>query len=216
MTRAPDVEPPDDAPYRESPWWPYLSAHVADDDPKDVLGGPLAVQGQQEQGTVNWVLPGKRTLDPAVFGTADNPEGAEQPAMLVGVPPPARETADGDGQRTAQPTPFSDKAEQVEGSVDMTLIDATATDAATTEDRIDFEATFTSPDGADYRVVVERPAPMAGSSPPPAGWSPTSSRTASPTGAPASCPPSTTTRPCKARRPSSATARSSPKAAPPT
>jgi hypothetical protein len=116
------------------------------------------VQGEQEQGTVNWVLPGKRRLDPTVFGTADNPKGTEQPAMLVGVPPPAREPAGDGGQRTQQPTPFSDEAEQVEGSVEMTLIDATATDAATTEDRIAFEATFTAPDGADYRVVIDKAA----------------------------------------------------------
>jgi hypothetical protein len=157
-TTAPDVEPPDDAPFRQSPWWPYLSSHIDDDDPRDVVGGPIEITASQTQGAVNWVMPGKRELDPTIFGTADDPKGAEKPAMLLGVPPPARESADG-SQRTKQPTPFSDKAKAVEGSLDMTVVDATATDAGVSKDQIDFEATFTAPDGAEYRVVIERPAP---------------------------------------------------------
>lgn len=43
VTRAPNVQPPDDAPYQESPWWPYLSAHVDDEDPKEVVGGPIEI-----------------------------------------------------------------------------------------------------------------------------------------------------------------------------
>ncbi|PSO52035.1 MAG: hypothetical protein BRC31_05530, partial [Actinobacteria bacterium QS_5_72_10] len=87
-TTAPDVEPPDDAPFRQSPWWPYLSSHIDDDDPRDVVGGPIEISATQTQGAVNWVMPGKRELDPTIFGTADDPKGTEKPAMLLGVPPP--------------------------------------------------------------------------------------------------------------------------------
>ena len=42
----------------------------------------------------------------------------------------------------------------------MTVVDATATDGATTKDRIDFEAIFMAPDGqGEYRVVVKEAAP---------------------------------------------------------
>ena len=43
------------------------------------------------------------------------------------------------------------------GSVDMTVVDATAIDGSRTKDKIDFEASFQLPDGANYRVVCKKP-----------------------------------------------------------
>ncbi|MEX2551520.1 MAG: hypothetical protein WD627_00765 [Actinomycetota bacterium] len=150
---------PPDGPYTESPWWPYLQAHMDDESPRDVLGGPITVEATQEEGTVNWVLPGPRKLDPTIFGTADDPRGTEKPGPMVGVPEAARETLDDGSQVTAEPVPFSDNFESVSGSLEMSAVDITATDAATTKDRLEMTASFTSPDGHDYEVVASKVAP---------------------------------------------------------
>lgn len=123
-----------------------------------MLGGPITVEASQGEGTVNWVLPGPRRLDPTIFGTADEPRGAEMPAPMIGVPVAARTSGEG-GQVTAMPVPFSDNFKAVSGSLTMTAVDATATDAATTRDRLEMTAEFTSPDGHDYRVEASKVAP---------------------------------------------------------
>lgn len=147
--------------YKQSPWWPYLSAHIENENPPDIIGGPITVHVTQESGGANWTFPGPRKLDPTVFGTADKPKGTELPALILGVPEELRETLPDGTQQTKVPTPFSDKlVASTRGSVRMTVVDATATDGATTKDRIDFEATFEAPNGqGQYRVVVQKAAP---------------------------------------------------------
>jgi len=152
---------PADKPFLNSPWWPWLSAHIENETPPATLTGPITLHGEQaEGGAANFLLPGPRALDPTVFGTADNPMGTETPAIVLGVPEAMRAVADDGTLMTAGPTPFGNKVATVPGSVTMTLVDATATDSATTDDQIDFEAVFGSPNGQDtYRVVVKKAAP---------------------------------------------------------
>lgn len=147
--------------YKQSPWWPWLSAHVEDENPPDVVGGPITTSVSQESGPSFWILPSPRKLDPTIFGTADDPKGTELPSLFLGVPPDFRETLPDGTQQTKQPTPFGDKFASTEGArMQMRVVDATAIDGATTKDEIDFEATFSAPeDQGEYRVVVSKPAP---------------------------------------------------------
>lgn len=147
--------------YQQSPWWSYLSAHIENESPPDTLGGPIRTTLSQDGGGAFWVFPGKRELDPAVFGTPENPKGTEVPGIFLGVPEEMREIAEDGTYRTSVPTPFGDAFAALEnGSVNATVVDATAIDGATTKDEIDFEATFPAPmDQGQYRVVVSQAAP---------------------------------------------------------
>lgn len=140
----------------------YTQTHASVQDPADLLGGPLQVTLTQPSGGAGfWVFPGPRELDPAVFGTPGQPLGNwPGPWPLYGVPLEKRTTNDaGDTYTTtSEPTPFSDKFGSVAGSVDMTLVDATAIDGATTKDTIDFQTDFTDPKGEHhYTVTVKQP-----------------------------------------------------------
>jgi hypothetical protein len=137
-----------------------MSAHIENENPPDVVGGPITTTATQEDGAAFWVFPGPRKLDPAVFGTEDNPTGTEQPALFLGVPEAMRTVGEDGSLQTNVPTPFGDNFAAVEGaSVKHTVVDATAIDGATTKDEIDFEATFQAPEGqGEYRVVVQKPA----------------------------------------------------------
>ncbi len=158
----PMMPPPDDAPYMQSPWWPYLSAHVGDEDPFNPIapGFQYVYQATQEDGASNWILPSPRDLDPNIFGTPNDPQATEVPPMMLGMPEMARETRI-DGTQMTGPSPFGDVFATTDGaSLAMTVIDATATDAAMTNDRIAFDATFQAPEGqGEYRVVVGMAAP---------------------------------------------------------
>lgn len=147
--------------YMKSPWWPYLSAHINDENPGSVVGGPITVTVTQEDGTANWVFPGPRDLDPTVFGTSEQPQGTEVPPVILGVPETIRVMNEDGTQVTSIPTPFSDSFASTEGaSLSLTAVDATATDGATTNDSVAFEATFEAPDGqGEYRVTVSMAAP---------------------------------------------------------
>lgn len=146
--------------YEQSPWWPYMSAHIENENPPDVFGGPITTTATQENSAAFWVFPGPRKLDPTVFGTEENPIGTEQPALFLGVPEEMRTTGEDGSLQTSVPTPFGDNFAALEGaSVRSTAVDATAIDGATTKDEIDFEATFPAPEGqGEYRVVVQQPA----------------------------------------------------------
>jgi hypothetical protein len=146
----------EDGPYTQSPWWPYLSAHMEDESPRSIAGGPIGISITQEEGpAVFWILPSPRELDPTIFGTTDDPKATEAPP--IGVPLAGRESRNGNFV-TAKPVPASDKVAQVEGMLDLRLVDQTATDAAVTEDQVDLLATFTDPDGAGtYRIEVDTP-----------------------------------------------------------
>lgn len=147
--------------YQRSPWWPWLSAHIDNQNPPDVLGGPITTTVNQDEGPAFWVFPGPRRLDPTVFGTPEQPIGTEEPALFLGLPESMRTVTDDGVYQTSVPTPFGDDFASTDGaSVQMTLVDATAIDGATTKDQVDFEATFTAPeDQGEYRVVASQAAP---------------------------------------------------------
>jgi uncharacterized cupredoxin-like copper-binding protein len=127
---------------------------------------------------VYWVLPGPRRVDPAVFGTPQNPtmtgEGQVQRAkgpvkallqqlpILVGLPLPLRATTP-DGTRYTQttiPTPFGDRGRIVNGRLAVTYIDRQPTDTSgdpmATEDEARLELAFTDPAGHRYEVKLLR------------------------------------------------------------
>ena len=136
----------------------YTMGHAMRANPPDLLGGPLTVTVSQENGSTRLVLPGPRFLDPSVFGTPDNPVGFDPaPFPLLGVAQDLRKSLDGKYTFVDHATPFSDWREVGVGSVNMTVVDATAIDGDRTKDKIDFEATFELPDGNKYRVTSNKP-----------------------------------------------------------
>ncbi|MFQ5703767.1 MAG: hypothetical protein ACE5HT_07075 [Gemmatimonadales bacterium] len=139
----------------------YTKAHAMRDNPPDLLGGPFTVKVHQTNGSTRWVLPGPRFLDPSVFGTPDQPVGMDPaPFPLLGVPVNLRKSNGGSYTFVGQAAPFSDWREVGVGSVNMEVVDATAIDGARTKDKVNFEATFKSPDGKnEYRVVAKKPIP---------------------------------------------------------
>lgn len=145
----------------------YTKSHADNPSPPDLLGGPLTVTARQSAGATYFILPGPRRLDPSVFNTPYEPLGFDPaPKGLLGVPTKARNASDGAYTITKQATPFSDWAESSnDGSFHMTLVDATAVDGATTKDRVDFEASFTAPDGQRYRVTARKAIPHGGAYP---------------------------------------------------
>jgi len=139
----------------------YTHAHATNNNPPDRWGGAVTVSANQANGATQWVLPGPRDLDPAVFGTPDHPAGWEQaPFPLIGIPPKMRQSANGHYTIVDHATPFSNWRAIGTGGVQMRISDVTAIDGATTKDTIDFVAEFDSPDKMHhYKVVAKRPLP---------------------------------------------------------
>ena len=139
----------------------YSKSHADNRNPPDLLGGPLTVTATQSTGATYFVLPGPRRMDPAVFNTPYEPLGFDPaPKGLLGVPVEDRNASNGQYTITTMATPFSDWAESGnDGSFHMSLVDATAVDGARTKDRVDFEASFTAPDGQRYRVTSNKAIP---------------------------------------------------------
>lgn len=124
-----------------------------------VAGHPVVIRSKGS-GEVRWILPGKRALDPKVFGTPAAPLGFEPD---VGVPIAKRLTnADGTAfTTTAMPTAFSNKWAGISGHYHLRAIDATLFDDPDSKDHVKFSATFTSPDGATtYKVRVNKVIPV--------------------------------------------------------
>jgi len=139
----------------------YTMSHAKVANPPDLLGGPIKVGLVKKNTSIRWTLPGPRFVDPAVFGTPAHPVGWEQaPFPLIGMQPSWLRSEYGKYTFVNHATPFSDWMTVGVGSVKMNLVDATAIDGARTKDKIDFDATFKSPDGKfTYRVVVKKALP---------------------------------------------------------
>ncbi len=139
----------------------YAKGHAMISNPPDLLGGALRVSLVKKNTSTHWVLPGPRFLDPVVFGNSAHPVGFEQaPFPLIGIPPGLRKSEGGKYTFVDHATPFSDWMEVGVGSVSMKLVDVTAIDGARTKDKVDFDATFKSPDGRfTYRVVSKKALP---------------------------------------------------------
>lgn len=110
-------------------------------------------------GDVRWILPGLRELDPAIFGTPDAPLRTELlPLGMRAVTSDGRYVAGKNG--APMPNPFSNNWAPISGSAKVKVKDVTAVSGPTTEDRIDAEFEFTSPDGQiSYRLVVKQAIP---------------------------------------------------------
>ncbi|PHS24438.1 MAG: hypothetical protein COA84_09435 [Robiginitomaculum sp.] len=131
----------------------YLDAHKSEAKPLDILGGPLAITIKQDSGGVFVALPGKRALDPVIFGPKKMPRHYAGTPMITGVPPMLRAPKEGGGQQTAVPTPFGNKYVVMgNGKLSISALDATATDAATTKDSVRMMASWQDKDGNTYAV----------------------------------------------------------------
>ena len=136
----------------------YARARGMAKNPPDRLGGPLTVSVSQNNGKARFILPGTRSMDPSIFGTPAKPAGFEPaPFPMSGIPVDLRLASHDQYTIIDHACPFSDWYEKAKGSVQMTLVDATAIDGASTKDRIEFEANFELPDGAKYRIVCKMP-----------------------------------------------------------
>jgi hypothetical protein len=146
----------------------------------------VEVQVKQDPGKiVFWILPGKRRLGEAEWGTPDHPKALLAPVMadvkllpaplnrtvpqllhkvpiLGGLPLKARATT-ADGTRfttTTGPTAVSDHGRSVAGSFAITYHDRTPWDlpgvVTDTLDTVDATAQFTDPAGNRYKLVVDK------------------------------------------------------------
>jgi len=131
----------------------YLDAHKGEMKPLDILGGPISVSIKQQSGGVFVALPGKRALDPVVFGPKKMPRHYAGTPMITGVPPMLRVPDGKGGQQTAVPTPFGNKfVVMANGKLKIKALDATATDAATTRDSVHMMASWQDAAGNTYAV----------------------------------------------------------------
>jgi len=144
----------------------FARAHGKDPSPPNRAGGKLKVTVTQRNGKARLTLPGTRAMDPAIFGSPDNPSGFEMaPFPMLGIANNMRLEANGKYTIIDHACPFSDWDENSKGSVKMKLVDLTAIDGAYTKDTIDFEANFELPDGAKYRIVCKKPLAHGGAFP---------------------------------------------------
>lgn len=131
----------------------YLDAHKGVEHPFELLGGPLEVKIRQEVGGVHVALPAHRKLDPTLFGPSDMPRHFAGTPMIMGVPPMLREKAAGGIEQTKVLTPFGDKSIVMGGGrLSLDSVDATATDAAHSADKVRFDASWQDKDGNTYEV----------------------------------------------------------------
>ena len=131
----------------------YLKAHSSVEAPLGLLGGPLTVDISQASGGVFVALPDMRRLDAAVFGTPDMPLAYGGTPGITGVPPMARGAEDGHYTKMKAMTPFGDKnIVMANGTLHLHLVDATATDAAKSDDKVQMEASWQDKAGNTYTV----------------------------------------------------------------
>ena len=131
----------------------YLDAHQSQTRPHDLLGGPLSIKLSQTSGGVFVALPDHRKLDPAVFGTPDDPRAFGGTPGINGLPVMGREQSGGAFTQTRKLTPFGDKhTVMADGRLQIEALDATATDAATTKDWVHMKASWKDKAGNTYSV----------------------------------------------------------------
>jgi len=118
------------------------------------LGTKVSVRASSD---LLWILPGKRELDPEVFGTPDAPK------MVHKLPIRARNVSE-EGNTfttTKAPTPFSNKVAEVQGKISIEVDDRSPLDAPDSLDKASLTASFTGPEGInEYRVELEKVIPV--------------------------------------------------------
>ena len=136
-----------------SPWRGYLHAHDSVQNPLPLLGGPLKIDISQTAGGVFVALPAYRKLDPDVFGTPEHPRAFGGFPIASGLPPMLRGVEDGQYTKARKLSPFGDKSMVLPGGkLSLEMLDATATDAATTKDSVKLDASWKDKKGNTYEV----------------------------------------------------------------
>ena len=131
----------------------YLAAHSKETKPLGLLGGPLAIGLKQDAGGVFVALPSARRLDPNVFGTPAMPRAFAGTPGINGVPLMARGQENGQYTVMKKKTPFGDKFMVMkDGRLQISALDATATDAAITKDKVMMMASWKDKAGNTYSV----------------------------------------------------------------
>jgi len=131
----------------------YLEAHRDVEEPFELFGGPLSFTIGQESGGVFVALPDQRELDPRVFGTPDQPRAFAGTPGITGVPTAFRASEDGQYTQLKRKTPFGNKFVAMgNGQLSLQATDATATDAANTDDTVQMQASWQDGDGNTYEV----------------------------------------------------------------
>lgn len=130
---------------------------------KTIAGGKVKIKSEahsETRGDVRWILPGKRMLDPAVFGTPGAPLGFE---AGVGVPIAMRmQNEDGSAWTTTKGvTPFSNNVAIISGEYKFTVVDKTLFDHPASGDKVHFSTRFRSPDDTlEYKITVNKVIPV--------------------------------------------------------
>jgi len=138
----------DMAPYRG-----YLRSHAKERKPLGLLGGSIEVTVAQDSGGVFVALPDKRDLDPHVFGHPGLERAFAGTPGINGVPTAARSWENGAYGEFTHKSPFGDKhMVMAEGRMQLEAVDATATDAARSEDSVRFQASWQDEQGNTYAV----------------------------------------------------------------
>lgn len=136
-----------------SPWRGYLQAHDHVQHPMPLLGGPIKIHITQTGGGVFVALPAHRKLDPDVFGTPAHPRAFGGFPMVSGLPLALRGVKDGHYTKAKKLSPFGDKSMVLpDGHLNLQMTDATATDAATTRDKVRLDAHWKDRRGNTYEV----------------------------------------------------------------
>lgn len=131
----------------------YVRAHKDLQQPQELLGGPVSVNIEQNSGGVFVILPSVRELDPDVFGNPKMPRAFAGTPGINGVPPMARKVNSGEYTEMKTPTPFGNKNVVMgNGKLQIKATDATATDAATTNDEVQMSASWQDEEGNTYEV----------------------------------------------------------------
>ena len=131
----------------------YINAHKDVQKPLGLLGSSITVNIEQDGGGVFVALPDKRRLDPQVFGTAKMPMKFAGTPGITGVPLMARDTEGDMFTVMNMMTPFGDKKMvMMNGNLQIDALDATATDAAMTKDKVKMVASWEDKDGNKYEV----------------------------------------------------------------
>ena len=131
----------------------YLDDHKMIDQPLGLLGGPIQIDISQDAGGVFVAMPDRRQLDPHVFGTPDMPRAVAGTPGINGLPPMARGEEDGNYTTMMMPSPFGDAFMAMgDGRLQINATDATATDAARTDDTVEMMASWKDGEGNVYEV----------------------------------------------------------------
>lgn len=136
------------APYRG-----YLDAHKDLQKPLGLLGGPIKIELKQDVGGVFVILPDNRKLDKNVFGTPEFPRAFGGSPGINGLPLMLRGVDNGSYTEMKKKSPFGDKyIVMPNGKLMINAVDATATDAAKSDDMVMMKASWQDKAGNTYEV----------------------------------------------------------------